>query len=91
MIDKYKNLDPQTRRTLSLAITLLVIIIISLVVLYVSSGSSGGSQQQTPQVQEIQNTGFNQRALEYVRDETNRDRPSLGGQIGRNNPFSNYE
>ncbi len=93
MIDKYKSLDPQTRKTVSLAATLLIVIVLSLVALYYMSvsGSSGGeTQQPASQVQQIENTQFNQAGLDYV-DETSTDRPSLDGSLGKPNPFADYE
>ena len=90
MMDKYKNLDPQTRKTISLAMTLLVVIVVSLIVLYLMSDSSDEAGQPTPDVPQIEDTQFNQQGLQYV-EQTRDDRPSLGTATGNDNPFSSYE
>lgn len=93
MMDKYKSLDPQTRKTVSLATTLLIVILFSLAALYYmsASGPSGGEgQQQTSQVQQIEDTQFNQAGLDYV-DNTSTNRPSLDSSLGKPNPFADYE
>lgn len=89
MMDKLHNLDPQTRKTISLLGTLLVVIILSLVALYYTSDSGDGADtRQGPDVQQI-NPAFNRGVLDDVR-QTNEDRPSLGGPVGKPNPFSDY-
>lgn len=89
MMDKLYNLDPQTRKTISLLSTLLVVIILSLVVLYYSSDSGESTDaQQEPDVQQIDPT-FNRRVLDEIR-QTRDDRPSLGGPVSKTNPFSDF-
>lgn len=92
MIDKYKNLDPQTRKTVSLAFTLLIVIILSLVVLYVMSTGGAGDDtgQQASQVEQIESTEFNQAGQDYI-DQTSTNRPSLESSLGKPNPFADYE
>lgn len=89
MMDKLHNLDPQTRKTISLLGTLLVVIILSLGVLYYSSDSGEGADvQQDPDVQQI-DPAFNRRVLDEVRQASD-DRPSLGGSVGKSNPYSDF-